>query len=225
MTPDYTYGHTVTKSMQDYPRQERRLDDGDQPGLAARRARLLSSYLLNIANSGADVPDQRQLGPRRGAVDPAGQAVRRARQDEAGGPLPDPVPGARSRRRPDGRASMPPPISGGRWRTSTRWPRCSSRRSRRSTATSRSGAPRTPTWSSRCGPRPSRTPARFYPPDVIKSYEKPAQAPVDRRRRALARGRPPAGPPGDHRQGQEAQRHEEQGRLLRRRRSRARAPA
>ena len=81
------------------PDQERRLDDGDQPGLAARRARLFSSYLPNIANSGADVLDQRQLGPRRGAVDPAGQAVRHARQDEAGDPLPDPVPRARGRRR------------------------------------------------------------------------------------------------------------------------------
>ena len=40
MTPDYTYGHTVTKSMQDYL-ADRGLDHGDQPGLAARRARLL----------------------------------------------------------------------------------------------------------------------------------------------------------------------------------------
>ena len=36
MTPDYTYGHTVTKSMNDYLTAERRLDHGDQPGLAAR---------------------------------------------------------------------------------------------------------------------------------------------------------------------------------------------
>ena len=27
-----------------------------------------------------------------------------------------------------------------------------------------------------CGPTRSSTPARFYPPDVIKAYEKPAQA-------------------------------------------------
>ena len=41
-----------------------------------------------------------------------------------------------------------------------------------------------------------------------------AQAQLDRRRGALARRRPPAGPPGGHRQGQGAQGHEEQGRLL-----------
>ena len=39
----------------------------------------------------------------------------------------------------------------------------------------------------------------FYPPDVIKSYENGAQAPVDGRRGALPPGGPPAGPPGDHR--------------------------
>ena len=40
MTPDYTYGHTVTKSVNDYLTQERRLDHGDQPDLAARHAGL-----------------------------------------------------------------------------------------------------------------------------------------------------------------------------------------
>ena len=42
LTPDYTYGHTVTKSMNDYLDDQCRLDHGDQPGRAARRARLLS---------------------------------------------------------------------------------------------------------------------------------------------------------------------------------------
>ena len=40
MTPDYTYGHTVTKSMQDNTASDR-LDHRDQSGIAARRARLL----------------------------------------------------------------------------------------------------------------------------------------------------------------------------------------
>ena len=98
LTPDYTYGHTVTKSMQDYLATAR-LDDGDEPGRAARRARLLvvPAQRRQLRRRRAD---QRQLGPRRGAVDPAGQAVRHLRQDEAGHPLPDPVPGARGRRRP-----------------------------------------------------------------------------------------------------------------------------
>ena len=40
MTPDYTYGHTVTKSVNDYPDQEWRLDEGDEPSFPARRAGL-----------------------------------------------------------------------------------------------------------------------------------------------------------------------------------------
>ncbi|HEY2863797.1 MAG TPA: substrate-binding protein [Casimicrobiaceae bacterium] len=54
LTPDYTYGHTVTKSMSDY------LDSNagwttatDQ--VAPLGAPDYSSYLLNVANSGADV--------------------------------------------------------------------------------------------------------------------------------------------------------------------------
>ena len=37
-----------------------------------------------------------------------------------------------------------------------------------------------------------RRPARFYPPDVIKQYEKGETIPVDGRRRALPPGGPPA---------------------------------
>ena len=40
MTPDYTYGHTVTKSVNDYLTKNGGWTDGDQPGLAARRAGL-----------------------------------------------------------------------------------------------------------------------------------------------------------------------------------------
>ena len=171
MTPDYTYGHTVTKSVNDYPDQERRLDHGDQPGLAARHAGL------------QPVPDQhrqlrrrrhhqRQLGPRRGAVDPAGQAVRPHAEDEDGDPLPDPVPRQGSRGRSSPKASMPPPTSGGRWKTSIRWPRCSSRPSTRSTATSRNGAPTTPTCSSPSGRAWCRKPARSIRRTSSRTYEK-----------------------------------------------------
>ena len=54
MTPDYTYGHTVTKSMQDYlarPRGWTTVTNQVSP-LGAPD---FSSYLLNVANSGADV--------------------------------------------------------------------------------------------------------------------------------------------------------------------------
>jgi branched-chain amino acid transport system substrate-binding protein len=53
LTPDYTYGHTVTKSMQDYLATAGWTTATDQ--VAPLGAPDYSSYLLNIANSGADV--------------------------------------------------------------------------------------------------------------------------------------------------------------------------
>ncbi len=53
----------------------------------------------------------------------------------------------------------------------------------------------------------------FYPPDVIKAVREGREHPLAGRRRALPQGRPPVRPPGHHRQGQGAQGHEEQGRL------------
>ncbi len=54
LTPDYTYGHTVTKSMSDYLNSNAGWTTvTDQ--VAPLGAPDYSSYLLNIANSGADV--------------------------------------------------------------------------------------------------------------------------------------------------------------------------
>src|SRR4051812_20774867 len=53
MTPDYTYGHTVTKSMQDYLATAGWTTATNQ--VSPLGAPDYSSYLLNIANSGADV--------------------------------------------------------------------------------------------------------------------------------------------------------------------------
>ncbi|HET9651449.1 MAG TPA: substrate-binding protein [Usitatibacter sp.] len=53
MTPDYTYGHTVTKSMQDYLAGAGWTTVTNQ--VSPLGAPDFSSYLLNIANSGADV--------------------------------------------------------------------------------------------------------------------------------------------------------------------------
>ena len=53
MTPDYTYGHTVTKSMQDYLATAGWTTVTNQ--VAPLGAPDYSSYLLNIANSGAEV--------------------------------------------------------------------------------------------------------------------------------------------------------------------------
>jgi len=53
LTPDYTYGHTVTKSMQDYLAGAGWTTATNQ--VAPLGAPDYSSYLLNVANSGADV--------------------------------------------------------------------------------------------------------------------------------------------------------------------------
>ena len=53
LTPDYTYGHTVTKSMQDYLKTAGWTTATNQ--VAPLGAPDYSSFLLNIANSGADV--------------------------------------------------------------------------------------------------------------------------------------------------------------------------
>ena len=53
LTPDYTYGHTVTKSMQDYLKTAGWTTVTNQ--VAPLGAPDYSSYLLNVANSGADV--------------------------------------------------------------------------------------------------------------------------------------------------------------------------
>ena len=53
MTPDYTYGHTVTKSFQDYLAQYGWTTATNQ--VSPLGSPDFSSYLLNVANSGADV--------------------------------------------------------------------------------------------------------------------------------------------------------------------------
>lgn len=53
MTPDYTYGHTVTKSMQDMTAEAGWTTVTNQ--VSPLGAPDFSSYLLNVANSGADV--------------------------------------------------------------------------------------------------------------------------------------------------------------------------
>ena len=53
MTPDYTYGHTVTKSMQDNTAADGWTTVTNQ--VSPLGAPDFSSYLLNVANSGADI--------------------------------------------------------------------------------------------------------------------------------------------------------------------------
>ena len=87
--------HEVGERLSD---RERRLDAGDRPGVAARHAGFqpVSDQHRQLRRRRHH---QRQLGPRRGAVGPAGQAVRPDAEDEDGDPLPDPVPRQGSGRR------------------------------------------------------------------------------------------------------------------------------
>ena len=118
---------------------------------------------------------QHQLRQRRGELHQAGQAVRPPRQDDAGRALQVALP-AKEVGADTMQASMPPPTTGGRWRTSIPWPRSSSTSSRRSTTTTRNGAPTPPTCRSRSGPTPSSGPAPSIRPDVIKAYEAGARS-------------------------------------------------
>ena len=62
MTPDYTYGHTVTKAMNDYLTKE-----GGWTMVTNQVSPLgapdYSNYVTNIGNTDAAIPDQRELGP------------------------------------------------------------------------------------------------------------------------------------------------------------------
>ena len=77
MTPDYTYGHTVTKSVNDYLTKNGgwTMVTNQVSPLGAPDYQLVPHQHRQLRRR---VPDQRELGPRRGAVDPAGQAVRPA---------------------------------------------------------------------------------------------------------------------------------------------------
>jgi branched-chain amino acid transport system substrate-binding protein len=92
MTPDYTYGHTVTKSVNDYLSSQ-----GGWTMVTNQVSPLgtqdFSQYLTNIASSGAEFIINVNWG----------QAVRPDPQDEHGDPLSGPVPrqgsGSRTHRR------------------------------------------------------------------------------------------------------------------------------
>ena len=102
-----------------------------------------SSYLLNVANSGADVLINVNWG--HDAVLSTQQAKQFGILDKMKLVVPYQMPFLARETGGLMQASMPRPTTGGRSKTSIRSPRCSTRPSRRSTATSRNGAPRTPT--------------------------------------------------------------------------------
>ena len=171
MTPDYTYGHTVTKSVNDYLSAH-----GGWTMVTNQVSKLgtqdFSQFLTNIANSGAEFIINVNWG--RDAVLSVQQAKQFGLTPKMKMVIPYQIPflakEVRSQSSP--KASTRPPTSGGRWRTSIRWPRCSSRPSTRSTATSPSGAPTTPTCSSPSGRAWCRKPAASIRRTSSRPYEK-----------------------------------------------------
>ena len=97
MTPDYTYGHTVTKSVNDYLSSQ-----GGWTMVTNQVSPLgtqdFSQYLTNIANSGAEFIVNVNWGRDAVLVGAAGKAVRPDPEDEDGDPLSDSLPcqGSRS---------------------------------------------------------------------------------------------------------------------------------
>ena len=192
MTPDYTYGHTVTKSVNDYLTSQggwAQVTDQVSP-LGTQD---FSQYLTNVANSCAEVIINVNWGRDAVLSVQQGQAVRLTPEDEDGdprGPLPRQGSGSRAHRRRPSR----PPTSGGRSRTGSHSPRCSSTPSRRN-ADHRSGmGPRTPaTCSSRSGRAWSPRLAPFTRRTLSNSTRSGETFPSMVGRRAL----PPRGPPID----------------------------
>ncbi len=213
MTPDYTYGHTVTKSVNEYLTKNggwTQVTDQVSP-LGTQD---FSQYITNIANSGADVIINVNWGRdavlsvqqcKQFGVTPKMQMVIPYQipflAKEAGPELTENVYAATDYLVDAGRQ-----VSAGE---------DVHRRVRaRSSATSRSGARRTPTCRFAIWARMVTEAGSFYPPAVIKQYEKGETIHVAVGDVHYPPGRPPVRPPGDHRQGQGAEGDEEQGGLL-----------
>ena len=130
-----------------------------------------SQYLTNIANSGAEFLINVNWG--RDAVLSTQQAHQFGIIPKMTLVIPYQIPFLAKEVGPEIMGGVsPPPTSGGRSKTSIRWPRCSSKRSTRNTATGPNGAPRTPTCQIAMWARMVSEAGTFYPPDVIKPYEK-----------------------------------------------------
>ena len=170
MTPDYTYGHTVTKSVNDYLSK-----NGGWTMVTNQVSKLgtqdFSQFLTNIANSGAEFIINVNWG--RDAVLSIQQAKQFGLTPNMKMVIPYQIPFLAKEvgRRSSPKASTPPPISGGRWRTNS------------AGQDVRRGLRQEVRLQARVG-RQQRLHAirhvgahglrgrHFYPPDVIKQYEK-----------------------------------------------------
>ena len=157
MTPDYTYGHTVTKSVSEYLAK-----NGGWTTVTDQVSPLgapdYSSYLTNIANSGAEFLINVNWG--HDAVLSTQQAKQFGILDKMKLVIPYQIPFLAKEVGAGDHAGR---LRGHRFLVDaggqvSDWRRCSSTHSTKSMATSRNGVRRTPTWNSPCGQRPWRTP-------------------------------------------------------------------
>ncbi len=218
LTPDYTYGHTVTKSMQDFLATAGWTTVTNQ--VAPLGAPDYSSYLLNVANSGADVLINVNWG--HDAVLSTQQAKQFGVLDKMKLVVPYQVPFIA--RETGGLMQGVYAATDYWWTIEDKFPLAkmfNEAFEKKYGYKPEWGAENAYVsfahWAHMCEQAGS-----FNPPDVIKAYEKGETIPslvgdVHYRPRGS-----PMRPPGDHREGQAAEGHEEQGRLVRRRRDRPR---
>ncbi len=196
MTPDYTYGHTVTKSMNDYLSKNAGWTMVTNQ-ISPLGTQDFSQYLTNIANSGAEFIINVNWG--RDAVLSVQQAKQFGLTPKMKMVIPYQIPFLAKETGPElPKAFLPPPTFGGPWKTSSRSPRCSSLPSTRSTATSPNGAPTTLTCNSPSGRAWFRRPA-VLSPGRHQDLREGRDLPLDGGRRAFPRRRPPARASGHHR--------------------------
>ena len=218
MTPDYTYGHTVTKSMQDYLATAGWTTATNQ--VSPLGAPDFSSYLLNVANSGADVLINVNWG--HDAVLSIQQAKQFGIFDKMKLVVPYQVPFL-AREVGNNLMSGVYAATDFWWTMEDKYPLA-----KMFVEAFDKKYGYKPEWGAENsymefalvgrgrGERGQLLSAGRH--QVVRSRP---QDPVARGRSILARARPPAGPTGGHRQGQAAFRDEEQGRLLRHRADRS----
>ena len=216
MTPDYTYGHTVTKSMQDNTADAGWTTVTNQ--VSPLGAPDFSSYLLNVANSGADVLINVNWG--HDAVLSIQQAKQFGVLDKMKLVVPYQVPFLA--RETGGLMQGVYAATDYWWTIEDKYPLAKMFNDGvREEVRLQAGVGRGKRlYQLRALGAHGRGGRQLLSAGRHQDLREGRDHSVAGRRRALPQGRPPVRPPGHHRQGQDAKGHEGQGRLLRRGRNR-----
>ena len=212
MTPDYTYGHTVTKSVNEYLTK-----NGGWTQVTNQVSPLgtqdFSQYITNIANSGADVIINVNWG--RDAVLSVQQCKQFGVTPKMQMVIPYQIPFLAKETGPELTANVYAATDFW-WTLEDKYPLA-----KMFVEAFDKKYGYKPEWGANNAYMSFAIWARmvseagsFYPPDVIRQYEKGEKFDSTVGRSLLPQGRPPARPARHHRQGQGAQGHEEQGGLL-----------